>query len=77
MNIIRVDMNKLQVHLDSVPSVYERLGGRALIAKILLEEVPPKCDALGPHNKLILAPGLLGGQGLARPVEYQLVGKAH
>jgi aldehyde:ferredoxin oxidoreductase len=41
--------------------VYERLGGRALIAKVLLEEVSPTCDALGPHNKLIFAPGLLAG----------------
>jgi aldehyde:ferredoxin oxidoreductase len=32
-----------------------------LIAKLLLEEIPPACEALGPYNKLIFAPGLLGG----------------
>ena len=37
------------------------LGGRALSAKILLETVDPKCDPLGPDNKLVIAPGLLAG----------------
>src|SRR5512137_2235197 len=54
-------MKDAQVRWEPVPTEYERLGGRALIAKLLLNEVPPACDALGPHNKLIFAPGLLGG----------------
>ena len=41
-------------------------AGRALIARLLLEEVPATCDALGPHNKLIVAPGLLGGWNVIR-----------
>jgi aldehyde:ferredoxin oxidoreductase len=57
-------MNQLQVRYEDVPTVYERLGGRALIARLLLEEVPPACDALGKHNKLIFTPGLLGGAGV-------------
>jgi aldehyde:ferredoxin oxidoreductase len=35
-----------------------------LIARLLLEEIPPACEALGPQNKLIFAPGLLGGCGV-------------
>ncbi len=35
------------------------------IDHILLDHVPPTCDALGPHNKLIFAPGLLAGSGVA------------
>jgi aldehyde:ferredoxin oxidoreductase len=50
---------------EPVPQEYDQLGGRALIARILLNEVPPACDALGPHNKLIFAPGLLGGASVA------------
>jgi aldehyde:ferredoxin oxidoreductase len=57
-------MKNLQAEWEPVPAIYEHLGGRALIAKLLLEEVPPTCDALGPHNKLIFAPGLLGGAGV-------------
>jgi aldehyde:ferredoxin oxidoreductase len=64
MKLLRVDMSQTQVRWEPVPTVYERLGGRGLIARLLLEEVPPLGDALGPHNKLILAPGLLGGSGV-------------
>ncbi len=61
MKILRVNMKESAVRWEPVPKEYERLGGRALIGKILLNEVPPACDPLGPHNKLIFAPGLLGG----------------
>ena len=64
MKLLRVRMNQLQTEWNEVPSAYEHLGGRALIAKILLEEITPACDALGPHNKFILAPGLLAGSGV-------------
>lgn len=61
MKLLRVNMKNQQVAWEPVPALYERLGGRALIAKLLLEEIPPTCDALGSHNKLIFAPGLLAG----------------
>jgi aldehyde:ferredoxin oxidoreductase len=64
MKLLRVNMNQLQANWESVPPVYEHLGGRALIARLLLEEIPPTCDALGAHNKLIFAPGLLAGCGV-------------
>jgi aldehyde:ferredoxin oxidoreductase len=64
MKLLRVDMSQFQVRREPVPDVYEHLGGRGLIAKLLLEEIPPECDALGPHNKLIFAPGLLAGAGV-------------
>ena len=64
MKLLRVDMNLLQSRSEPVPPVYEHLGGRGLIAKLLLEEIPPTCEPLGPYNKLIFAPGLLGGTGV-------------
>ena len=64
MKLLRVDMSQFQVRGEPVPDVYEHLGGRAFIAKLLLEEIPPACDALGPHNKLIFVPGLLAGAGV-------------
>ena len=64
MRILRVDMAGLQVRWEEVPAAYEHLGGRSLIARILLDEVEPECDSLGPRNKLIVAPGLLGGAGV-------------
>ena len=64
MKLLRVNMSQLQVQWEPVPAAYERLGGRGLTSKLLLEEIPPQCDALGPHNKLVVAPGLLGGAGV-------------
>ncbi len=64
MKLLRVDMDQRTVRWEQTPAVYERLGGRALTSRLLLEEVAPTCDALGPHNKLVLAPGLLGGAGV-------------
>jgi aldehyde:ferredoxin oxidoreductase len=61
VDLLRVDMKETITHREPVPGDYERLGGRALTAKLLLNEIPPACDALGPHNKLIFAPGLLAG----------------
>ena len=59
--MLRVNMKEAVIRWEPVPPEYEQLGGRALIAKLLLNEIPPACDALGPHNKLIFTPGLLGG----------------
>ena len=64
MKLLSVNMKSLQTEWMSVPAPYEHLGGRALIAKLLLGEIKPTCDALGPHNKLIFAPGLLAGTGV-------------
>jgi aldehyde:ferredoxin oxidoreductase len=76
MTVIRVDMHTLQVNLEADPAPYQRLGGRALIARLLLEEVPPMCDPLGPENKLILAPGLLGGSGVTTAGRLSIGGKS-
>ncbi|MBI4507074.1 MAG: aldehyde ferredoxin oxidoreductase [Chloroflexi bacterium] len=59
--ILRVDMARRTATYEDVPAEYARLGGRALSAEILSREVPPRCDPLGPENKLVLAAGLLGG----------------
>jgi aldehyde:ferredoxin oxidoreductase len=76
MKLLRVNMNQLQAQWESVPPVYEHLGGRALIARLLVEEIPPTCDALGPHNKLIFAPGLLGGAGVTTAGRLSIGGKS-
>ena len=76
MKLLRVKMNSLEVKWEPVPKIYERLGGRALIASILLNEIPPRCDALGPENKLIIAPGLLGGAGVTAGGRLSIGGKS-
>jgi aldehyde:ferredoxin oxidoreductase len=76
MNLIRVNMQKCQALSEEVPEKYLKLGGRALIAKLLLEEIPPACDALGPNNKLIFCPGLLGGASVAAAGRLSVGGKS-
>src|SRR5690242_19579516 len=58
--ILRIDMTNARGHFQEAPESYALCGGRGLIARILTDEVPPGCDPLGPLNKLILCPGLLG-----------------
>jgi aldehyde:ferredoxin oxidoreductase len=59
--LIRVDMTKQTAVVEDFPDQWKLLGGRALSARILLEECDASCDPLGPDNVLVLAPGLLAG----------------
>ncbi|MHA1730156.1 MAG: aldehyde ferredoxin oxidoreductase C-terminal domain-containing protein [Promethearchaeota archaeon] len=59
--IIRVNMNTLEISYEDYPEEYKNFGGRALTSAIVLKEVPPTCNPLGSHNKLVLAPGILTG----------------
>jgi aldehyde:ferredoxin oxidoreductase len=59
--ILRVDVGAGTAKFEDMPAKYDTLGGRALIAAVALDEIDPKCDALGAANKLIVAPGLLAG----------------
>jgi aldehyde:ferredoxin oxidoreductase len=63
--IIRVDMSDLSVKSERIPEVYQGLGGRGLTSAIVANEVDPLCSPIGPNNKLVFAPGLLGGTNCA------------
>ncbi len=60
--IVRVNTKTGKIVKEKASQEEMRWGGRLLISKFLLREVPPTCDPLGRYNKLIIAPGLLGGQ---------------
>ena len=64
MKFIRVNMSEKAIRVEDVPQNYAGLGGRGLTSIMINAEVPPKCDPLGPENKLIFAPGLLSGTTL-------------
>src|SRR5512138_536844 len=74
--IWRVDVGHQTLNRESVPGGWERLGGRGLLAGILLDEVDAKCDPLGPQNKLIFAPGLLVGHMLSSTDRISVGGKS-
>lgn len=65
MKFLRVNMAEKSLQFHDVTKEYIGLGGRALTSVIINAEVPPRCDPLGPQNKLIFAPGLLSGTSLA------------
>jgi aldehyde:ferredoxin oxidoreductase len=64
MKFLKVNMATQSVNVEDVPHEYMGLGGRGLTSIMINAEVPPKCDPLGPENKLIFAPGLLSGTNL-------------
>lgn len=61
---------------ESIPDNWQTLGGRALLARILLDEVKPTCQPLGPNNKLIFAPGMLVGHMLSSCDRISIGGKS-
>ncbi len=72
----RINVRSRALKLEAVPGSWERLGGRGLIARILLDEVPPECAPLGPKNKLIFCPGLLTGHMLSSIDRLSVGGKS-
>jgi len=61
MQIVRVNVRTGKITETPVSGEQAHYGGRRLIAKVLTQEVSPICDPLGRYNKLIFAPGWLGG----------------
>ena len=59
MKIWRINIQTKQHALEDVPESWEHLGGRGLLAKIMLDEVMPTCNPLGANNKLVFTPGLI------------------
>ena len=76
MLIWRVNVASQTLRREPAPETYERLGGRGLLAQILVDEVDATCDPLGPANKLIFAPGLLVGHMLSSCDRISVGGKS-
>ena len=76
MHIWRINTKSHKLTIEDTPKSWEQLGGRSLSAKILLDEVDPECDPLGPRNKLIFAPGLLSGHRLSSLDRVSIGGKS-
>jgi len=76
LKVWRVNVKEKIYTREDMPSNWERLGGRGLIARILVDEVEPTCEPLGPKNKLIFAPGLLVGHMLSSCDRISIGGKS-
>ena len=76
MKFIRMNMSKKTITVEDVPQDYLGLGGRGLTSIMINTEVPPKCDPLGPENKLIFAPGSLSGTPLVNTSRLSIGAKS-
>jgi aldehyde:ferredoxin oxidoreductase len=74
--ILRVNMNNLEAKFEDFPSEYKALGGRALTSTIVAKEVPPTCHPLGPHNKVVFAPGIVTGSAAPTSGRISVGGKS-
>jgi len=74
--IWRVNVKTQELKREPVPETWQRLGGRGMIARIMVDEVDAKCDPLGPGNKLIFTPGLLVGHILSSTDRISVGGKS-
>jgi aldehyde:ferredoxin oxidoreductase len=72
----RIDVREQSLKLEPVPETWQRLGGRALVARILVDEVPGTCEPLGVYNKLLFTPGLLVGHMLSSCDRISVGGKS-
>jgi aldehyde:ferredoxin oxidoreductase len=64
------------VSIEPYPDEWKLLGGRALSARILLEECDPTCDPLGADNVLVMAPGVMSGTSAPTSGRISIGGKS-
>jgi len=74
--MIRVDMTAQTATVVPFPAKWRLLGGRALSARILIEECDPKCEPLGAGNVLVMAPGVMSGTSAPTSGRISIGGKS-
>ncbi|MFW6071516.1 MAG: aldehyde ferredoxin oxidoreductase family protein [Candidatus Bipolaricaulota bacterium] len=74
--LLRVNMAKEELSFEDLPEDYRALGGRGLTSSIIADEVPPTSNPLGPHNKLVFAPGIVTGTSAPTSGRISVGGKS-
>ncbi len=75
---LRVDLTEGTIRVEEVPEITRRmyLGGSALAAYLLLRELKPGIDPLGPESILVFATGLLNGSPIAGTPRFTAAAKS-
>lgn len=73
---LRVNVKTGEIKKDNFKEEYKLLGGRALIAQFLVDEVNPKCNPLGNENKLIFCTGIFAGTNIGTAHRLNVGGKS-
>ncbi|MEW5868971.1 MAG: aldehyde ferredoxin oxidoreductase C-terminal domain-containing protein [Chloroflexota bacterium] len=76
MKVWRINVREQSLRVEEVPESWEKLGGRGLSVRILLDEIDATCEPIGPGNKLVFAPGLLVGHMLSSCDRISVGGKS-
>jgi len=74
--IIKVNMRDEKIEKVMATEEKRHWGGRLLIAKLLLREVPPTCEPLGRYNKLIFSSGLIADTAITTAGQLSIGGKS-
>ncbi len=76
--ILHVDLTTGEVQVEQLADEIYRLlvGGRALVAYLLLRDLPQGTDPFDPDNLLIFAPGMLQGTGFPGAGRHGVGGKS-
>jgi aldehyde:ferredoxin oxidoreductase len=76
--ILRVDLTTRSTSIEELDEATFRRypGGRSLIARVLLREVPAGVDPLAPENRLVFAPGVLTGTPLSGASRHTIGAKS-
>lgn len=75
--LLRVNLSTKTYQIDPIneKDLELLLGGAALGAKILLDEVPPKVDPLSPENKLVFALGFMQAVNFPGNAKWSVITK--
>ncbi|MHB0868845.1 MAG: aldehyde ferredoxin oxidoreductase C-terminal domain-containing protein [Chloroflexota bacterium] len=73
---LRVNMTDRTARYEEVPEKYRLMGGRWLTSTLTADEVPPTAHPLGPHNKVILSPGIITGTAAPTSARISVGGKS-
>ena len=73
-----IDLSSEKIEEFDIPDgwVEKHLGGRGIAARIMLQELPPGIDPLGPENLLIFATGPFQGTNLAGAGRHLVMAKS-
>jgi aldehyde:ferredoxin oxidoreductase len=76
--ILHVNLTTKETHVENPPDDFYRLlvGGRAVVAFLLLRDLPANTDPLSPDNLLIFAPGIMQGTNLPGSGRHGVGGKS-
>ncbi len=77
-NVLRVNLSDGSISNEPLNMEWaaKYLGQRGLASKYLTEEIDPRCDALGPDNKMIMTTGPLTGTMASTGGRYSVVTKS-